>query len=47
LYEEGVELPSDVSGVLYVRLDTRGSWKFELAKELKHAQIEVDLNEAV
>lgn len=47
LYEEDVELPSDVTGVLYVRLDAKGSWKFELARELKEAQIEVDLNNAI
>ena len=47
LYEDGVELPSDVAGVLYVRLDAKGSWRFELARELKEAQINVDLNKAL
>ncbi len=32
LYEEGVELPSDASGVLYTRIDPGGAWKVELAR---------------
>jgi len=42
LYEDGVELPSDIPGIAYVSLGN--SWQFELARELKAAQIEVDLN---
>ena len=45
LYEEGVELPSDMSGVLYKALG--GEWKFELARELKAANIEIDANKAL
>lgn len=45
LYEDGVELPSDMSGVLYKPLS--GDWKMELARELKAAEIEVDLNKAL
>lgn len=37
LYENGVELPSDLYGLLYNALDERGTWKFELVKELKAA----------
>jgi hypothetical protein len=47
LYEEGVELPSDMSGVLYTPLDARGAWKLALAKELRAAGLSVDLNRAV
>lgn len=47
LYGDRVELPSDMGGILYVPLDTPGAWKLKLAKELKHAQIDVDLNKAV
>jgi predicted nucleotide-binding protein len=43
LYERGVDLPSDLLGVGWVPLDSKGSWKAKLAKELKHAKIEVDL----
>jgi predicted nucleotide-binding protein len=42
LYEAGVELPSDVSGVLYTSL--AGNWHTELARELKAARIDVDFS---
>ena len=44
LYEEGVELPSDFSGVLYIPLDD-DSWRFKLLKELRNAGLDFDLNE--
>lgn len=45
LYEGGVELPSDVSGMLYTSL--AGNWHTKLAKELRAAGIEVDLGKAL
>ena len=42
LYEAGVELPSDVSGVLYKSL--AGNWHTGLAQELKAAGIEIDFS---
>ena len=39
LYLEGVEMPSDYAGVLYVRLDDSGGWKLELSRELRAAGI--------
>lgn len=47
LYERGVQLPSDMKGVGWLALDIKGSWKAKLAKELRHAKIDVDLNKAV
>ena len=47
LYRPGVEIPSDYSGVLYVELDDRGAWRWELAKELKAAGYSIDMNRAV
>lgn len=46
LYIEGVEIPSDYSGVLYVKLDSEGGWRLNLAKELKAAGLPVDMNKA-
>lgn len=43
LYKAGVELPSDVDGLLYVSMDDRG-WRMDLAREIDAAGIEVDLN---
>ena len=41
LYVDGVEIPSDINGVLYVRYDSTRSWRSELAKEIKAAGIEI------
>jgi predicted nucleotide-binding protein len=44
LYVEGVELPSDIHGVVYVRYDDGGAWRIGLAKEINAAGIAVDMN---
>lgn len=44
LYKEGVEIPSDYQGVLYIPMDSDGAWRMALAQEFKNAGIEVDLN---
>lgn len=46
LYRDGVEIPSDYHGVVYVALDSEGAWKPKLAQELNAAGIHVDLNKA-
>jgi predicted nucleotide-binding protein len=45
LYEEKVETPTDISGVLWTSL--AGEWKLGLARELQAAGITVDLNKAL
>lgn len=47
LYKEGVEIPSDYQGVLFVPMDKDGGWKLSLAKEIKAAGISIDLNKAI
>ena len=47
LYEEGVEIPSDYDGVIFVPLDKNGAWHLSLAKELKAAGLSIDLNKAI
>jgi predicted nucleotide-binding protein len=44
LYESGVELPSDISGVVYTPLDSAGMWRVKLCQELKAAGYTIDLN---
>jgi predicted nucleotide-binding protein len=39
----GVKHPSDIYGIVYIEMD-RGGWEFQLAKELKAAGFDVDLN---
>lgn len=47
LYEEGVEIPSDFSGIVYVPLDAAGAWRTLLARELKAAGFQIDMNRAL
>lgn len=44
IYQEGVELPSDYQGVLYIPYDERRAWEVALSKELRDAGLQVDLN---
>lgn len=44
LYKDGVELPSDLHGVLYVQMDAGDGWILKLAKEMKATGLDVDLN---
>ncbi len=44
LYEEGVELPSDIKGLEYVPLDNADGWKIKLAKGMRAAGFTVDMN---
>ena len=44
LYKEGVELPSDIHGILYVPMDSSNGWQLQLAREMKQAGLPVDLN---
>ena len=47
LYENGLEIPSDYQGVVFIPLDERLAWQFQLAKEMKAAGLPVDLNKAM
>ena len=42
LYEEGVERPSDIEGLVRIPLDAAGAWKMLLARELDGAGIGID-----
>ncbi len=45
LYTEGVELPSDIHGLLYVPIDRTQAWKFAIAKELNAAGYSFDASQ--
>jgi len=47
LFEEGIDIPSDYSGVLFIPIDNKGSWKLELAREIKASGINIDLNKVI
>ena len=44
LYKSDLELPSDFQGTAYVPMDSGDGWKFRLARELKDAGFQIDLN---
>jgi predicted nucleotide-binding protein len=45
LYIEGVEVPSDIQGILYIKMDESGAWKHELGREMKSAGLNVRLED--
>jgi predicted nucleotide-binding protein len=47
LYEEGVEIPSDYDGVVFVPFDKAGAWRMLLAREIKEAGLPVDMNDVI
>jgi len=47
LVEEGVEVPGDLSGVVYITLDNAQRWHFDVAREMKASGLVVDLNKLI
>ncbi len=43
LVEPDVERPSDIDGLVYIPLDTAGTWKYALVRELMSSGIPADL----
>ena len=44
LYEDGVELPCDLDGISYIRLDLAGTWQSKLLLKLRSAGFDYDVN---
>ena len=42
-----VEIPNDISGMLYTKMDESGAWKLPLAKEMREAGYDIDMNRVV
>ena len=47
LVQEGVEVPSDLAGVVYTKIDKDGAWKIALAKEMQAAGLNFELNHLI
>ena len=47
LYEEGLDLPSEFKGSVLIPYDEGGMWKLLVARALKMANVDVDLNKAI
>ena len=39
-----LEKPNDISGVVYITMDRSDAWQFQLAKEMKEANYDIDMN---
>ncbi len=44
LVKGNVEIPNDISGVVYKAMDTGGAWKYSIAREMKSSGYDVDMN---
>lgn len=45
LVKEDIEVPNDISGVVYISMkDDDDSWGYKLAKEMKESGLEIDMN---
>jgi len=45
--QERTKIPFDYAGAMFIPIDSRGDWRLLLAKGLKQAGIEIDLNKAI
>lgn len=43
--KEGGDLPSDIQGIVYVRMDDGEDCRFKLAREMKVAGLPIDMND--
>lgn len=44
LVERDIEIPNDISGVVYVQIDKAEAWKLSLVKEMKNSGLKIDMN---
>lgn len=44
LVDGKLELPNDISGVVYIGLDEASAWKLQLGKEMKQSGYDIDMN---
>jgi predicted nucleotide-binding protein len=44
LVKGDIEIPNDISGVVYIPLDDHKAWRVEIVKELLNAGYDIDMN---
>lgn len=44
LVKGDLEIPNDISGVVYKSMDISGAWKYSIAREMKSSGYDVDMN---
>jgi predicted nucleotide-binding protein len=44
LVKGDVEIPNDISGVIYVQMDSSDTWRYTVAREMKESGYKIDMN---
>lgn len=47
LVDGKLELPNDISGVIYISIDEGAAWQLQLAKEMKQSGYKIDMNKLI
>jgi predicted nucleotide-binding protein len=47
LVKGDIEIPNDISGIVYIPMDVHGAWNIAVAKELRKAGYSVDMNSVI
>lgn len=47
LVKDDVEIPNDLSGIVYETMDSSGAWKLKLAKEMRASGYDIDMNKVL
>jgi predicted nucleotide-binding protein len=47
LVKGSIEVPSDINGIIYVALDEANAWQISVAKELRSAGYDIDMNKII
>lgn len=47
LVEAPIELPNDISGIVYINIDEASAWHLHLAKEMKQSGYDIDMNDLI
>ncbi len=47
LVKDGVEIPNDISGLVYINFENNNGWKLDLGKELIGAGYDIDFNKLI
>lgn len=47
LVDGDIELPNDISGVVFTKMDEADAWHLSVAREMKHAGFTIDMNKLI
>ena len=47
LVKGDIEKPNDISGLVYIELDSQKAWRFNIARDMKKLGYDIDLNNLI